>query len=268
MALSALLLMQSCSLQQRRYTGGFQLQWTTGSKAHGKASAKSAPSMRSESHGIAKDIDRNTVMQIESKKGVGTGFPNHLALSTLELTRSQPNFHSPKHVNLNRIYGPFTGKRHGSVASNHPFEKATPHRPSNQKARISQKKHSMTLSPPDGYDIVKLIFGILGIIFGWNKSSSSYGGLFEGSYIDWTVVFVIIGLAFSTFGLIYTIAGASSFSAMALKGMMGAFTIMGAIFSGIGLIKSINEYYDAGIYMSYGSFALLAVMWIVGLLMI
>ena len=267
MALSVLFVMQSCSLQQRRYTGGFQLQWTTGSKAHGKASAKSAPSMRSESHGTAKDVVRNTVMQIESKKVVGTGLPNHFESSTLELTRSKPNLHSPKHVNPNRTSVPFTGKRHGSVASNHPFEKTIPHRPNNQKARISQKKRSMTLSPPDGYDIVKLIFGLLGIIFGWNRGIS-YGGLFEGSYIDWTVVFVIIGLAFSTLGLILTIAGGSSFSAMALKGMMGAFTMMGAIFSGIGLIKSINEYYDAGIYMSYGSFALLAVMWIVGLLMI
>ena len=268
MALSALFLLQSCSLQQRRYTGGFQLQWTTGSKAHGKASAKSAPSMRSESHGIKKDVERNTAAQIEPKKVVGTGLQNHFESSTVELTRSQPNLHSQTHVNLNRTSVPFTGKRHGSVASNHPFVKTIPHRPNNQKARISQKKRSMTLSPPDGNSTVELIILVLGIIFGTGASSSRSGGLFDFSYIDWTTVFVIAGLVFSTLGLILTIAMGASLGTAGLNGMLVFFTIMGAIFSIIGLIKSINEYYDAGIYMSYGSFALLAVMWIVGLLMI
>jgi hypothetical protein len=47
--------------------------------------------------------------------------------------------------------------------------------------------------------------------------------------------------------------------------MMGFFTVIGIILNTIGLIKSIRDYYDVGKYLSIAAFAMLGIMWIIGL---
>lgn len=77
--------------------------------------------------------------------------------------------------------------------------------------------------------------------------------------------FAIAGATASTGGLILTIALKSSMSATGLEGMMVFFTLFGTLLNTIGLIKSIRDYYDVGKYLSIAGFALLGIMWIIGL---
>lgn len=128
------------------------------------------------------------------------------------------------------------------------------------------------ISPPANSPagIIFLLFSIVAAIFGYDSyggGGSGWGGGWGSNiYIDWTVFFAIAAAVIGAIGLTLTIGSKSSIGVYALLGMMEFFTLIGSIFGTIGLIKSIRDYYDVGIYLSLGAFALLAIMWIVGLI--
>jgi len=82
----------------------------------------------------------------------------------------------------------------------------------------------------------------------------------------WALVYSLLGSTASSVGLILIIALKSSMSAAYLKEMMILFTVIGGIFNALGLIKSIRDMYDTGIYISIAGFLMLAAMWIISLI--
>lgn len=83
--------------------------------------------------------------------------------------------------------------------------------------------------------------------------------------IDWTIFFAIASLVVALTGFILLLAMKSATGTLALWAMIKFFTVIGLPLSVIGYIKSVNQYYEPGKYLTIASVALLAAMWIIGL---
>jgi len=107
-----------------------------------------------------------------------------------------------------------------------------------------------------------IVLGVIGMIINYINHSWGDSGLGSG----WALVYSLLGSTASSVGLILIIALKSSMSAAYLKEMMILFTVIGGIFNALGLIKSIRDMYDTGIYISIAGFLMLAAMWIISLI--
>jgi len=120
-------------------------------------------------------------------------------------------------------------------------------------------------SPDDPWKTILAILGIILTIFGGGSSYDGGGGG-GGIDIDWTAFFAIASIVIATTGLVLLIAMKSSMSLMSIKAMVLFFTLFDLPFSVIGFIKSINNYYDVGKYLTIASWVFSAAMLIIGLL--
>ncbi len=256
-------LMQSCSIQQRRYTGGLSIQWPS---LHTQKS-KSTPTPKWDKQSHQTMVSPNTENYFSS------------ATTKDELDKPQQEVKMPKTPEEiaidNKTRGNVGDQPMGvipnpsnSTSTLHQTQKST-HKAVQCRNQLQHQIHhqAQRTRPGDPLEVIFIVLGIVGALLGYDSYSGgggSWGGG-GGGYFDWTAFFAIAGATVSAGGLILTIALKSSMSSIGLEGMMGFFTVIGIILNTIGLIKSIRDYYDVGKYLSIAAFVLLAVMWIIGL---
>jgi hypothetical protein len=249
LALFTILSFTSCTLQKRMYSSGFHLEWPS--------SLVNAKSAKNHKH-----VDRraqnstNKTSSIEINQALTP--VNHSTIERRETFLSSNNEFAKNSAKSAVI------PRHAVVKNT--ASQQLPTSKTVHKKLMSKKQLPSRNRPGDGLvDILLVILGIVAALLGYESYDSGWGG--GGVYIDWTVFFTVVGVCTAVLGFLMTVVGGASMSPTSLRGMMGAFTIFASIFSGIGLIKSIRDYNDVCKFVSIGAFALLAIMWIVGLLM-
>ncbi len=247
-ALFTILMFASCTMQKRVYSSGFHIDWSS----------------RKENTHADNSLKRvNYWTTTLTKNSAATEIVSVSVPITSEITQ----FETSKQSNTE-----------DAIATSQPFsiERATvpkntadyqlPSQKTQNKKHTTKKQLTRRNRPGDGLvDVILLILGIIAAFLGYDSYNYGWGG--RGSNFDWTVFFTVVGVCFAGLGFLLTAVGGASMSPSSLKGMMGAFTFFTTIFSGIGLIKSIRDYNDVCKFVSIGAFALLAIMWIVGLLM-
>ena len=118
----------------------------------------------------------------------------------------------------------------------------------------------------DPEPVIELILLILALCGIGSYSGYSGGGGYAGrSNVDWTVVFSIAAAVIGVAGLITILAVRKTMDSATLSGILVFFGVIGAPVGIIGLIKSIRDYYDVGIWLSAGGLGMLALMFLVGL---
>ena len=240
----------SCTLQKRMYSSGFHLEWPTS-----WGNAKSA-----KNHKYVDLNAQNATNKTSSTDITQASTPvNHSTIERGETFLSSNNEFAKNSAKSAVI------PRHAVVKNT--ASQQLPTSKTVHKKLMSKKQLPSRNRPGDGLvDILLVILGIVAALLGYDSYDSGWGG--GGVYIDWTVFFTVIGVCTAVLGFLLTVVGGASMSPSSLRGMMGAFTIFATIFSGIGLIKSIRDYNDVCKFVSIGAFALLAIMWVVGLLML
>lgn len=123
--------------------------------------------------------------------------------------------------------------------------------------------------PGDPWELIFLIVGIIGMLLGYDSYSGGgggWGGGGGGGYFDWTAFWAISSVVIAAGGVIAAIALKGAVKPGIYTGILILpFTVLGLPAGVIGLIKSIRDYYDVGKYLSIAGFALLGIMWIIGL---
>ena len=255
-ALLSAILLCGCSIQQRRHTSGLSIQWPSIGHSGEKRTTdqKNAPNKH-------QDHLPNT----QQRTHVGSFSRLNQPYAEADKTAASMSF-TPLTQEV------ATRERFSNFQANYPLspEKSVAEK-SKQKTHRKQSKSKQVkrgrIAPGDDpiLDLIFLIVGIIGALLGYDTYSGGGGGWGGGGYFDWTAFFAIGAIVLGAGGLIATAASKASMGATGLQGMMIFFTIFGGLFGLIGLIKSVRDYYDVGKYLSLGAFALLAIMWIIGL---
>jgi hypothetical protein len=244
--ITSLLLAQGCQIQQRRYTGGFSIQWPSlntkkaklvQQKNQGDETQIATRPSKTEARGIASsDFTQSTVSRSVEMKYYSIDSENrindHGLNSSAELKKIE---HQPT---LNQT-------------------------PNKSKTHLrKQYKQQRKELPEEPVVTIFIVLGVIGMIINYINHSWGDSGLGSG----WALVYSLLGSTASSVGLILTIALKSSMSVAGLKEMMVLFTVIGGIFNALGLIKSIRDMYDTGIYLSVAGFLMLGAMWIISLI--
>jgi hypothetical protein len=267
--LMALFLLQGCTLQQRRYTGGFHWQWGSGNggSTSNKHSTLAIGTNTPQNAKILPNHPKNQESHIKKNAVAVSAEQIQHPIIAQEATICAT---SPKQIyrpEIKPIY-----KANGN--SNLPLTTYanSAHKKKNQSGKNHSKlQRKQGFRPGDNiFDLIIFILGLIAAILGYDTYSGGGGGGWggRGGYFDWTIFFAVVGACISSFGLIMTLTAGPSMSVGNVKAMLTFFSIFGVIFSGIGLIKSIRDYNDTCKYVSFGSFALLLIMWIIGLSML
>lgn len=242
------MLMQSCSIQQRRYTGGFNIHWPSVGLSQRKISANVPHQKASNAEAGYRSMEEKSAASLSEKftnpdTNRISQAPSSLAVSA-DISQNAHVYYE----NNTRIVPQAMG----------------------EKSTIRQLRTNAKSDPVE--DILKIIGLILTIIlgsssFGGRISSSRRSGGRRGGLVDTTVFWVIASVV---------IAAAGIAAAIALKGVFKPsnytnililpFTLFGVPSGLIGLIKSIRDRYDVGKYLSIGAFAMLAIMWVIALI--
>jgi hypothetical protein len=247
-----ILSLQSCSIQQRRYTGGLSIQWPT----------------------IGQHENKQTAAQKESQHRVQNEEHNTQPRSHVELfgATNQPGSEFDRKCATTPVNHPSRIDKIQARTTEHPanhpssIEKSINKKPQQKQSKFKKSKRGKNAPGDDPIlDLIFLIVGIVGALLGYDSYSGGGGGWGGGGYFDWTAFFAIGAIVLGAGGLLATAASKASMGATGLQGMMVFFTIFGGLFGLIGLIKSVRDYYDVGKYLSICAFALLAIMWIIGL---
>lgn len=244
--ITSLLLAQGCQIQQRRYTGGISIQWPSlntkkaklvQQKNQGDETQIATRPSKTEARGIASsDFTQSTVSRSVEMKDYSIDSENrindHGLNSSAELKKIE---HQPT---LNQT-------------------------PNKSKTHLrKQYKQQRKQLPEEPVVTIFIVLGVIGMIINYINHSWGDSGLGSG----WALVYSLLGSTASSVGLILTIALKSSMSVAGLKEMMVLFTVIGGIFNALGLIKSIRDMYDTGIYLSVAGFLMLGAMWIISLI--
>lgn len=244
--ITSLLLAQGCQIQQRRYTGGISIQWPSlntkkaklvQQKNQGDETQIATRPSKTEARGIASsDFTQSTVSRSVEMKYYSIDSENrindHGLNSSAELKKIE---HQPT---LNQT-------------------------PNKRKTHLrKQYKQQRKQLPEEPVVTIFIVLGVIGMIINYINHSWGDSGLGSG----WALVYSLLGSTASSVGLILTIALKSSMSVAGLKEMMVLFTVIGGIFNALGLIKSIRDMYDTGIYLSVAGFLMLGAMWIISLI--
>lgn len=250
LTITSLLVTQGCQIQQRRYTGGWSIQW---------------PSTNAKKAKLTGSVNKSAepTVAVWQSKTEAMKIANHQKSESYKLQNVEISGHAiePKNQRENSDVRP-------SLTWNKTVQPTYPYQTQKTNGRNMRLRHQLQRQQPgDPWELIFFIVGIIGMLLGYDSYSGGggWGGGGGGGYFDWTAFFAIAGATASTGGLILTIALKSSMSTTGLQGMMVFFTLFGTLLNTIGLIKSIRDYYDVGKYLSIAGFALLAIMWIIGL---
>ena len=244
--ITSLLLAQGCQIQQRRYTGGLSIQWPSLNTKNAKAVHPNNPGNESQ---IAIRPSKN-----EASVFASSDFPESTVSRSVEM--KDQSIDSENRINEHDL-NPYAEL------------KKTGHQPTlNQKSNKSkthlrkQFKQQRKQIPEGPVVTMFIVLGVICMVINYINHSWGDGGLGSG----WALVYSLLGSTASSIGLLSTIALKSTMSATGLQKMLLLFTVIGGIFNALGLIKSIRDMYDTGIYISIAGFLMLAAMWIITLI--
>jgi hypothetical protein len=244
--ITGLLVAQGCQIQQRRYTGGLSIQWPSLNTKNAKAVHPNNPGNESQ---IAIRPSKNEASVIAS-----FDFPESTVSRSVEM--KDQSIDSENRINEHDL-NPYAEL------------KKTGHQPTlNQKSNKSkthlrkQFKQQRKQIPEGPVVTMFIVLGVICMVINYINHSWGDGGLGSG----WALVYSLLGSTASSIGLLSTIALKSTMSATGLQKMLLLFTVIGGIFNALGLIKSIRDMYDTGIYISIAGFLMLAAMWIITLI--
>jgi len=244
------MLMQSCSIQQRRYTGGFNIHWPSPNAKNAKLTGS-----------VNKSAEPAVMVRQPNAEAIEIANPQNSRSALLQNKEISGNAIETKIQGENSVMYSLLALNNTVQPKNSDQTRKTNGKNLRLQNQLKQKQ------PGDLLELIFLVVGIIGMLLGYDSYSGGGwgGGGGRGGYFDWTAFFAIAGATASAGGLILTIALKSSMSATGLEGMMVFFTLFATLLNTIGLIKSIRDYYDVGKYLSIAGFAFLGIMWVIGL---
>ncbi|MEK0440200.1 MAG: hypothetical protein RLZZ504_1116 [Bacteroidota bacterium] len=244
--ITSLLVTQGCQIQQRRYTGGLSIQWPT-------LNSKKAKSVSRNDRG-----DGSMIAKCPSKQEPTTIAPKDFSESTVSRTmeRIDHSINSKNPINEFDLNPSVELKK----TRHQPTLNQTPNK--SKTGLRKQYRQQRKQLPEDPIVTMFIVLGVIGMIINYINHSWGDGGLGSG----WALVYSLLGSTASAVGLLSTMALKSTMSATGLQKMLLLFTVIGGIFNALGLIKSIRDMYDTGIYISIAGFLMLAAMWIITLI--
>jgi hypothetical protein len=256
-------LIQSCSVQQRRYTGGLSIQWPSFGKSQQKSTKGSLHSkVNNEQAAHHPFTQPQAPIEKQENHRQEIGVNNHPFLKPFSSNSAAETLSKQTECEEH-----FTEKKPSSAGLSKGLVqmKSTSHK-SGKKGH-----HGNSLSNDPGGDLITIIgviLGLLGIFFGSDSSSGGGwgGGGGRGGYFDWTAFWAISSVVIAAGGVIAAIALRGAVKPGIYAGiLLIPFTALGLPAGIIGLIKSIRDYYDVGKYLSIAALSLLGVMWIIAL---
>ena len=255
----AIILFQSCSITPRYHSLGYQVEWNRSKQQR----------VNNERNHTAKELRETAIKSDHNPAKLPTRFDENGRLTESKATvitkQEQALFCIDQGTPI--TCKPFINQRvetlfHNSQ-NNHNW--LTPLKPwaKTQLHQYRENKYGPKSIPDPGDPlyIFYIVLGIIGSIFGYDRYDA--GG--PGMSIDWTIFFAIASLVVALTGFILLLAMKSATGTLALWAMIKFFTVIGLPLSVIGYIKSVNQYYEPGKYLTIASVALLAAMWIIGL---
>jgi len=262
--LMAVTLIQSCSVQQRRYTGGLSIQWPSVGKSQQKSTKGSLHSkVNNEQAAHHPFTQPQAPIEKQENYRQEIGVNNHpflkpfSSISAAQTLSKQTEY--KEHFTEKKPFA--AGLSKGPVQM-----QSTSHK----SDKIGNHGNSLSRDPiEDTLKIIGFILGLLGIFFGSDSSSGGGwgGGGGRGGYFDWTAFWAISSVVIAAGGVIAAISLKGVFKPGNYIGMLILpFTVLGLPAGIIGLIKSIRDYYDVGKYLSIAALSLLGVMWIIALI--
>lgn len=251
--IAILLIAQGCQVQQRKYTGGWSIQWPTPNAKNAKLTGS-----------VNKSAEPAVAMRQSSAEAIKIANPQNSESAKLQNVEISGNAFEPKNKEENSDVRPSL-TMNKTVQPTYPYQT----RKLNGKNLLLQHQ-SQQKQPTDPMELIFLIVGIIGMLLGYDSYSGGGGwggGGGRGGYFDWTAFWAISSVVIAAGGVIAAIALKGVFKPGNYIGMLILpFTVLGLPAGIIGLIKSIRDYYDVGKYLSIAALALLGVMWIIGLL--
>ena len=244
--ITGLLVAQGYQIQQRRYTGGLSIQWPSLNTKNAKAVHPNNPGNESQ---IAIRPSKNEASVIAS-----FDFPESTVSQSVEM--KDQSIDSENRINEHDLNPSAELKKTG--------HQPTLNQKSNKiKAHLRKQFKQQRKQIPEGPVVTMfIVLGVICMVINYINHSWGDGGLGSG----WALVYSLLGSTASSIGLLSTIALKSTMSATGLQKMLLLFTVIGGIFNALGLIKSIRDMYDTGIYISIAGFLMLAAMWIITLI--
>ena len=257
-------LIQSCSVQQRRYTGGLSIQWPSVGKSQQKSTEGTLHSYRTNEEAAHHPLTQpQASIETQDNYRQEIGVNSHSFLKqffTISETKTLSR-HTEHLENIAEKKPSSAGLSIGLVQM-----KSTSHK----SGKKGNHGNSLSRDPiEETLKIIGLILGLLGIFFGSDSSSGGGwgGGGGRGGYFDWTAFWAISSVVIAAGGVIAAIALKGAVKPGIYAGiLLIPFTVLGLPAGIIGLIKSIRDYYDVGKYLSIAALSLLGVMWIIALI--
>ena len=250
--IAILLIAQGCQVQQRKYTGGWSIQWPTPNAKNAKLTGS-----------VNKSAEPAVAMRQSSAEAIKIANPQNSESAKLQNVEISGNAFEPKNKGENSDVRP-------SLTMNKTIQPTYPYqtRKLNGKNLLLQHQ-SQQKQPTDPLELIFLIVGIIGMLLGYDSYSGGGGwggGGGRGGYFDWTAFWAISSVVIAAGGVIAAIALKGAVKPGIYTGILILpFTILGVPAGVIGLIKSIRDYYDVGKYLSIAALSLLGVMWIIAL---
>ncbi|MEY3716297.1 MAG: hypothetical protein RL285_172 [Bacteroidota bacterium] len=244
--ITGLLVAQGCQIQQRRYTGGLSIQWPSLNTKNAKAVHPNNAGNESQ---IAIRPSKN-----EASVTASSDFPESTVSRSVEI--KDQTIDSENRINEHDLNPSAELKKTGHQPTlNQNSNKSNTH----LRKQLKQQRKQL----PEGPVVTMfIVLGVICMVINYINHSWGDGGLGSG----WALVYSLLGSTASSIGLLSTIALKSTMSATGLHNMLLLFTVIGGIFNALGLIKSIRDMYDTGIYISIAGFLMLAAMWIITLI--
>ena len=262
--ISLSIFIQSCSVQQRRYTGSLSIQWPSVGKSQQKSTEGTLHSYRTNEEAAHHQLTQpQASIETQDNYRQEIGVNNHPFLKQF-FTISEAKTLSRQTEHLEHI----AEKKPSSAG----LSKGLGQMKSTSHKSGKKGNHGNSLSNDPGGDlitIIGLILGLLGIFFGSDSSSGGGwgGGGGRGGYFDWTAFWAIAAIVIAVGGVVAAIALKGAVKPGIYAGiLLIPFTVLGLPAGIIGLIKSIRDYYDVGKYLSIAALSLLGVMWIIALI--
>lgn len=263
--ISLSIFIQSCSVQQRRYTGGLSIQWPPVGKSQQKSTEGTLHSYRTNEEAAHHPLTQpQASIETQDNYRQKIGVNNHPFLKQL-FTISEAKTLSKQ----TEYKEHFAEKKPSSAGLSIGLVqmKSTSHK----SGKKGNHGNSLSSDPiEETLKIIGLILGLLGIFFGSGSSGGGGwgggGGGGRGGYFDWTAFWAIAAIVIAVGGVVAAIALKGVFKPGNYIGMLILpFTVLGVPSGIIGIIKSIREYYDLGKYLSIAALVMLGIMWIIGL---
>ncbi len=248
--IACLLVAQGCQVQQRRYTGGWSIQWPSPNAKKAKLTGS-----------VNKSAEPTVAVWQSKTEAIKIANPQKSEPTKLQNVEILDHAIETKNQGENSDVRP-------SLTWNKTVQPTYPYQTRKTNGKNMRLRHQLQRQQPgDPLELIFLIVGIIGMLLGYDSYSG--GGGWDGGgggYFDWTAFWAISSVVIAAGGVIAAIALKGAVKPGIYTGILILpFTVLGVPAGVIGLIKSIRDYYDVGKYLSIAGFALLGIMWIIGL---